>query len=196
MLCKVCNEREVPPARLRQYRGLCSLCRTHKYAYSLGKKCIDCGAAISNRCTRCIPCTKRKNIVTRTCKECGIDYETPSSKHLYYCTNACAIKGRAKTMRQGGNYSPAYKGTPTIEKTGYVTVYVNGRGRRARVHTLIAEQILGRRLLKGECVHHINLDKTDNRHSNLIICDQSYHLWLHNRMAYLWAKEHLPAKGT
>ena len=35
------------------------------------------------------------------------------------------------------------------------------------VHRYVAERKLGRKLEKGEVVHHINRDKTDNRRDNL-----------------------------
>lgn len=82
-------------------------------------------------------------------------------------------------------------------KQGYVLVQaldVNRRqganGRQVREHIIIAEQTLGRRLKRGECVHHIDGDKTNNARSNLLICTNSYHRWLHERMALLYAKEH------
>ena len=65
--------------------------------------------------------------------------------------------------------------------SGYITV-CHEMGVRKKEHVLIAEAVLCRKLKKGEMVHHINGDKTDNRNCNLLICTISYHTWLHWRM--------------
>jgi len=49
-------------------------------------------------------------------------------------------------------------------------------------HREIAEATLGRKLKPEEMVHHINMDKTDNRRRNLLICLKDYHRLLHYRM--------------
>jgi len=59
------------------------------------------------------------------------------------------------------------------------------------IHRKIAEKVMGRQLKRNEVVHHINMEKDDNRNSNLMICDSSYHMWLHNRMAKAWAEDNL-----
>lgn len=49
-------------------------------------------------------------------------------------------------------------------------------------HIIIIEQILGKPLNSPHCVHHINGIKSDNLHSNLIVCEnEAYHKILHKR---------------
>lgn len=54
---------------------------------------------------------------------------------------------------------------------------VNGR----EIHKEIAESIIGRKLERGEIVHHIDLDKRNNSKSNLHICHNRRE---HNRCHY------------
>jgi hypothetical protein len=53
--------------------------------------------------------------------------------------------------------------------------YLSGR----RVHDVIVEKVLGRRLKKGELVHHFDDNGLNNNHNNLLICTRSYHRYLH-----------------
>lgn len=81
----------------------------------------------------------------------------------------------------------------TVGKDGYVTVW--HRGEWMREHRAIAEWVLGRPLRKGEVVHHVNGDKTDNRFSNLLICQDSYHRWLHWEMSNRYMREHFQRRS-
>ncbi|MGF6806255.1 hypothetical protein OKW30_001381 [Paraburkholderia sp. Clong3] len=72
-------------------------------------------------------------------------------------------------------------GNKGLTEQGYVVVNL-GRGKRQYEHILIAEKAIGRRLRRGEVVHHINTIRHDNRPQNLLVCTHRYHLQLHARM--------------
>ena len=56
--------------------------------------------------------------------------------------------------------------------------YKNRNGRKQRA---IALKVLGRPLKRGEVIHHIDCDPNNNKHNNLVICTQKYHInVLHN----------------
>lgn len=77
------------------------------------------------------------------------------------------------TMGQKGKDNPNWKGGRTVDPRGYVLIRVGVGHHLADVrgyayeHRLIGEKILGRRLRRGEQVHHDNEKKGDNRRGNL-----------------------------
>lgn len=91
-----------------------------------------------------------------------------------------------RTLSEG--ISLRHRGNRRKHKTGYVMLRVDF-GVRKKEHVHIAEQVLGRELKRGEMVHHINGDRSDNRKCNLLICTISYHTWLHWKMTQTQRKE-------
>lgn len=89
-----------------------------------------------------------------------------------------------KRMQRNGTLeiSRREKGSGTTTSNGYIAVGMQGR--KKQQHVLIVERVLGKPLPPGAEVHHVNENRADNRHENLVICpDKAYHKLLHVRMA-------------
>jgi len=86
-----------------------------------------------------------------------------------------------KTTKQGGSFH--------LDKNGYVLVCGLPKHHRAvnsgkvREHILVMEELLGRKILIGEEIHHLNSQKWDNRPENLVLCNnhQDHVVRFHNR---------------
>ena len=141
----------------------------------------------------------KKNGWETPCKFCGKPvYETPSRRKAErgkFCSKICSANSRR------GKPGPRFK----PEQHSFISVCNRGNGQYKQVirrmsrdpntfslwrpeHVLIAEKTLGRKLKKGEVVHHINMDSLDNRNSNLLICNNKYHMWLHFQYARRFAE--------
>ena len=97
---------------------------------------------------------------------------------MYKCIDCGSERGKNKTGKKGDRCIKCHK-IYLLEKSR------NGNTRYVKVsgtseHRLIAEQKIGRKLKKGEIVHHINGNKKDNRPENLEVMLSSDHLRLHN----------------
>ena len=87
-----------------------------------------------------------------------------------------------KRGAQAGERNPFWKGGRTIASNGYMLVKLlpghhlsDVRG-YAYEHRVVAEQKMGRRLLPGEQVHHIDGNKLNNRPDNLeVVADTAHH---------------------
>jgi len=102
------------------------------------------------------------------CKWCGkITYSPrkhPNGKKPEYCSRRCSNDHTNKLRRDQKVYTSG----------GYVTIYSPDHprqyGGRVREHVLVAEAMEGRYLKDGECVHHKNHVRDDNRPENLYVC--------------------------
>lgn len=93
------------------------------------------------------------------------------------------LGSRNPNFGKRGADAPTWRGGFTSSR-GYVYVFkpeharANRKGYVAQ-HVLIAEATLGRELLRGEVVHHIDGDKSNNDGSNLWVCSASAHALAH-----------------
>lgn len=94
------------------------------------------------------------------------------------CSYACGVKLRGD--KTSGSRNGKYKGGRWKRDYGYIAVATGKRSYRLE-HDLIVERIIGRRLRRGENVHHINGVKDDNREDNLLLLSVGEHAALHAR---------------
>jgi hypothetical protein len=83
--------------------------------------------------------------------------------------------------------NPFWKGGRSIASNGYVIVKVGTGHHLADVrgyayeHRVVAERKLGRRLLPGEIVHHIDRNKQNNADDNIEVMPSTAHHHLQHR---------------
>lgn len=153
-------------------------------------KCYQCGKVFRkkpshvrerNFCSReCYYEFKGLTKVNVVCERCGKEFSKSPSlvSERNYCSRQCHMK----TMNEELN--PTRMGLDTRVKLrnahlgcGSGQSYEKTFGRHT--HRVVAEQILGRRLKPKEVVHHIDGNKRNNSHENLMIfsCQAEHAKW-------------------
>lgn len=114
-------------------------------------------------CSRPCYSKHRAELAKRTCLQCGGGFAVRDSlRPGKYCSRRCADAARERPMLD----DPLRDGNRYRYSSGYVAVQL-GKSRVRFEHDLVVEHSLGRRLRKGEQVHHRNGIKHDNRIENL-----------------------------
>lgn len=121
---------------------------------------------------------KRKyRFYQRNCGFCNRPFFIYKSKTKYlkngglYCSRNCYFQDHFKAMK-------------IIGRGGYIILSFRRKdGSTAYIdeHRIIMETWLGRKLKKGEQVHHINKNQADNRIENLSVLSIIEHKQIHNR---------------
>lgn len=92
--------------------------------------------------------------------------------------------------RQTGSGNASWKGGMVYHKKGYIMIRTPGRN-YVFEHVLVMENFLGRELIKGENVHHLNGVRDDNRLENLELWTRPQPTGIRAKDAVAWAQETL-----
>lgn len=115
-------------------------------------------------------------MITKLCERCAIEFLSHACHKTRFCSRSCAKSDRLGPLNNG------WKGGRRWHKQSKCwTIYRNGK--HVLEHRMIIEDFLGRKLVLGEVVHHVNHDRSDNRIENLMLMNRGEHIGLHNRIA-------------
>lgn len=163
--------------------------------------CKQCGREFNGKpSAHRIYCSKACHISAQTtssevqCYACGKTIMVPPSDHAerHFCSQECRLTWLSQYVKQEVNvagHSSGHKARHLTElnkrRNRLLALEPNAANRGSyyrQKHRKIMEELLGRKLLPNEDVHHINGIYDDNRPENLMVMDHSDHLKLHWRL--------------
>lgn len=113
-------------------------------------------------------------------KGCANQATTKPYEKGLYCSSRCALAAvRTPEHQRAAARKAALVNIARYRGKGTKT-YIKEWGRHQ--HRVVAEKMLGRKLKKGEIVHHIDNNKHNNNPKNLLVMTQAQHAALHYRL--------------
>lgn len=116
----------------------------------------------------------RRRVLPIACATCGAIF-IPKDKGTTHCSKSCASQNprNADHCREMARLYSKDNGDKQRDK-GEGKTYRKLYGRHE--HRVVAERMLGRPLMKGEVVHHIDGNKRNNSPENLLVTTQGNHM--------------------
>lgn len=151
---------ELNNSQLLYTQRVCEICETNfwvKKVYLKTRPARFCSEKCRNEYFARIP----KHSV---CKFCGKPFRQKIGGSKKYCKSKC--------------YWLLMKSLFTTNNSKYITINTKN-GKKIDEHRIVMENYLGRKLKRGEIVHHKNHNKQDNRIENLELITQSIHIKRH-----------------
>ena len=192
--CKDCRKKEYEKWKMNNKEKLKEYQKEYREIHKNEKK-------IYNQIyrDRSIPCNLkniryRKPVIKTKCERCGKEFEKPISEasDRNFCSRECLCKTLAEEYNPIKMTKQVKEKISKSQRTSIKAIksrefrygnrelksYKKLCGRHE--HRIVAEQILGRPLKKGEVVHHIDRNKRNNSPDNLMIFkNQSEHAKWH-----------------
>jgi len=132
---------------------------------------------------------KAKRFCSRSCKTIYLNQTSPSLRASRKRHKAPWLSERNKRVNADQSRRTASQRSKTLReknekmrggkpRRGYLSTYTEGKGSR-HTHRIIAENKIGRKLRKGEIVHHRDGNIHNNKASNLEIISRAEHMDIH-----------------
>lgn len=132
----------------------------------------------------------RKRIAWQCRCSCGKETVLLTGPLVHGNTKSC---GHLK-LRTGAD-NPLWRGGKGHNGAGYIK-FSSGSNKNRREHSVVMEELLGRKLLPGETVHHKNGIRDDNRLENLELRASRHGPGQRVEDLVVWAKEILQRYDT
>lgn len=175
--CEHCGKTFTSKARRKQIFCSDECLRKHYADLRINTVCDTCGKPISytkstfNRsknhycCTECSQAAQRKTKDELKCDYCGKSFTRFHAWSKRRDRHFCSIECRQDWFKEVSQADVSH-GEYILEKDGFQ-------------HRIVAENMIGRKLLPDEVVHHIDGDRSNNSPDNLVVMTRSEHCRLH-----------------
>lgn len=153
-----------------------------------------------------------KQLISKPCQLCGrpVYGIRRADRNAFHYSKRCSdCKGKPSSERITEERRKRINAARVVHPIGtkrlhrirdmtYVVVKVDNRKRWPYEHRVVAERMIGRKLKRGEVVHHVNEDTLDNRPENLRVMLAGDHVSMHGKIT-AWSRKHsecIECKGT